>query len=217
MKTINVSGLVFPGPFPDLDNISKKLDNLVPRNVIGEANWKEFPYRPSVEFSIAYTGNEILLKYYVTEESFKVEKTESNDPVYEDSCVEFFFSPSDDGIYYNFEFNGIGTCLAGYGTGRKGRISIDPAVISRIRRISSAGNSPIAVRTEEYSWDLTIAIPFSLFIGHNIGSLQGKTFRANFYKCGDKTGIPHYLSWSPVETSIPDYHRPEYFGFLNFI
>jgi hypothetical protein len=39
--------------------------------------------------------------------------TRSNQQVYEDSCVEFFVAPSNDGIYFNFEFNAIGTILMG--------------------------------------------------------------------------------------------------------
>ena len=40
------------------------------------------------------------------------------------------------------------------------------------------------------------------------------SLRANFYKCGDKTAHPHYLSWSPIHTEKPDFHRPEFFGEL---
>ena len=40
--------------------------------------------------------------------------------------------------------------------------------------------------------------------------------KANFYKCGDKLSVPHYLSWNPVTTEKPDFHRPEYFGLLEF-
>jgi len=28
---------------------------------------------------------------------------------------------------------------------------------------------------------------------------------------------PHYVTWNPVGTEQPDYHRPEYFGELKFI
>ena len=40
------------------------------------------------------------------------------------------------------------------------------------------------------------------------------SIRANFYKCGDKTAHPHYLSWSPIDTPKPDFHRPDFFGEL---
>ena len=36
----------------------------------------------------------------------------------------------------------------------------------------------------------------------------------NFYKCGDATEMPHYLSWNPIQTERPDFHRPEFFGEL---
>jgi len=47
--------------------------------------------------------------------------------------------------------------------------------------------------------------------------LKGKIFRANFYKCGDKLTVPHYVTWNPVGTENPDYHQPEHFGLLKFI
>jgi hypothetical protein len=43
-----------------------------------------------------------------------------------------------------------------------------------------------------------------------------ETIRANFYKCGDSTAVPHYLSWSHIATETPDFHRPEFFGELYF-
>jgi hypothetical protein len=43
-----------------------------------------------------------------------------------------------------------------------------------------------------------------------------ETLRANFYKCGDGTSVPHYLSWNQVITETPDFHRPEFFGEISF-
>ncbi len=217
MKTLEVSKLKFKSVSPGLDEISERFDNLNIKNPLGELNWKDFDYKPDVKFSAGYTGNEILLKYYVTEQWFKAENTESNQEVYEDSCVEFFVLPAAGGIYYNFEFNGIGTCLMGTGTARENRSRVDPGIISRIRRLSSAGNKPVREKAGEFSWTITIAIPLNVLIHHKITNLKGKEFRANFYKCGDKLSVPHFLSWNPVRTEKPDYHRPEYFGLLKFI
>jgi hypothetical protein len=44
----------------------------------------------------------------------------------------------------------------------------------------------------------------------------GVQWRANFYKCGDKTSHPHWLTWSVVDKPEPDFHRPEFFGILEF-
>ena len=217
VKTLEVSKFGFSSEYPELDEISEKLDSLSFKNPVEVLNWKGFGYKPDVKFSIAYTGHEILLKYYVTEQWFKAEKTETNQAVYEDSCVEFFVSPSDDGIYYNLEFNGIGTCLMGSGTGRENRRRTDPEIISMIRRRTSAGEKSVSEKSGGFSWTITIAIPFDVLFHHSITELKGKTFRANFYKCGDKLSVPHFVTWNPVGTEKPDFHRPEYFGFLKFV
>lgn len=216
MKVIEVEKLNFSTASPGLDEISLSLDRNIKKEAVDVLNWNDFTYRPDVSFAIAYTDNEILLKYYVTEEYFKAEKTRSNEGVYEDSCVEFFVSPSDDGIYYNFEINGIGTILLGNGTERSNSRTVDPEIISKIRRKSSVGDKPVSERTGNFSWDITIAIPFEVFFRHEIKDLKGKTFRANFYKCGDKLTVPHYVTWNPINTPNPDYHRPEFFGLLKF-
>jgi hypothetical protein len=67
-----------------------------------------------------------------------------------------------------------------------------------------------------FSWTLTLAIPFDVFFDHNISNLTGKTFRANFHKCGDKLTLPHYVTWNPIETEKPDFHQPAYFGLVKF-
>ena len=38
------------------------------------------------------------------------------------------------------------------------------------------------------------------------------TMMANFYKCADLTSTPHFLSWAPIDTPEPDFHRPEFFA-----
>lgn len=217
MKTLIINKLEFKTEFPALGEISEKLDNQVFKNPLEEINWKEFNYKPDIKFSVGYTSHEILLKYYVTENWFKAEKTETNQMVCEDSCVEFFLSPENDRIYYNLEFNGIGTCRMGMGTGRSDNTKADPEIISRIRRKTSLGNQRIKAKSGEISWTITMAIPSDIFYKHRIPDLKGCVFRGNFYKCGDKLYVPHYLSWNPVGTEKPDFHRPEYFGILKFI
>jgi hypothetical protein len=213
MKNIEASYLLFNSDFPDLDSVSAALDS-VEKNKIDQINWADFIYKPEAAFSIGYTEREIMLKYFVTEDCFKAEQTESNQNIWEDSCVEFFVSPADDSLYYNFEFNGIGTCLLGAGASRDDRNRADPRIIAGIRRKSSAGTLPVAEIIGKFTWTLTIAIPFYIFFHHKIEVLKGKSIKANFYKCGDKLSKPHYVTWSPVRTPRPDFHRPEFFGII---
>jgi hypothetical protein len=217
MKIAEVRRIKTRTAYPGLDEISAIMDERNEKLLIDTLNWKGYTYKPEVELSVSYSDHEIFLKYYITEDYFKAEKTETNQMVCEDSCVEFFVSPEDDGIYYNLEFNGIGTCLLGTGTGRENSIRADPEVISKIRRLTSVGEKPVNETEGEFKWTITIAIPFEVFFHHKIKELKGKTFRANFYKCGDMLKVPHYVTWNPVGTEKPDYHQPGYFGLLRFI
>lgn len=217
MKKISVKRGIFEEPIAAMDKVSRFLDSIIPRHNIDVINWKGYSYKPQVSFSIAYSDREIFLKYFIKEDYYKAEKTRTNEMVCEDSCVEFFVSPEDDGLYYNFEFNGIGTCLMGYGTGRSDNMLASPDTVSRIRRMTSRAGVPEKEIKKIVDWTLTIAIPFEVFFHHEISSLKGKTFRANFQKCGDNLSMPHFITWNPIHTPGPDFHRPEYFGLLKFI
>jgi DNA-directed RNA polymerase beta subunit len=118
MKVAEVKKIELKSDYPALKEISTRMDEQNEKLMVGTINWKGYNYKPEVALSIAYSDNEVFLKYYITEDYFKAEKTVTNQMVCEDSCVEFFVSPEDDGIYYNLEFNGIGTCLMGTGTAR---------------------------------------------------------------------------------------------------
>lgn len=217
MQVIEVKKSNFETEYPELKEISARMDKLAEKHKVNIINWQQYNYKPEVSFSVEYSEKEIYIKFYITEDYFKAEMTEPNQMVYEDSCVEFFVSPEEDGIYYNLEFNGIGTCLLGSGTSRGDRTLANTAIISKIRRLTSAGNKPIKEKKGKIAWTITLAIPFEVFFHHKVKELKGKTFRANFYKCGDKLTLPHYLTWSPVDTSKPDFHQTAYFGLLRFI
>lgn len=216
MKSLKVKRLDIDDEKPALEKISKLLDKLGQGNKIDQLPWKDFSYQPDVRFNIAYGGNELYLKYYVTEKHIRAKYDKSNQMVCEDSCVEFFVSPSNDGVYYNFEFNCIGTCLLGKGISRNDSKILDPGVIKGIRRVSTLGNRPFAERSGEFHWELTIIIPLESFIDHKISELKEKKFRANFYKCGDKLSEMHYLTWNRVGTNDPDFHQPAFFGEMEF-
>ncbi len=217
MKTIVVSKLNTIEKIPSMAEVSARLDELGEGHAIDTVNWKDFSYKPGVRFNIAWGENEIYIKYYVRESNVKAEKSKTNEMVCEDSCVEFFVSPSDDGLYYNLEFNPIGTALIGSGHGRHDSTRADARIVDGIRRLTSMGDAPFGEISGDLQWTITLAIPLETFFHHKTGSLKGKSFRANFYKCGDKLSNPHFVTWNPVGTEKPDYHRPEHFGILKFV
>ena len=179
-------------------------------------NWAEYPYKPKVNFRIAHTQDSILLHFKVKEESIRARYGEDNGSVWTDSCVEFFSIPADDGVYYNIECNCIGTILVGAGPARNGREHAPKEITALVQRWSSLGNVPFEEQADESGWEVALIIPYKVFFKHQIDSLDGKEIKANFYKCGDELQTPHFLSWNPIEIEKPDFHRPDFFGTLEF-
>jgi hypothetical protein len=178
-------------------------------------NWVEAP-DVNVSFDIHHRGTSILLKYRVTESQVRAVHTGFHKPVWEDSCVEFFISLPEDPAYYNFEFNAIGAILGAYGPDRNQREPVPVEFLECIQIQSSLGTHPFESIRGIISWELDIVLPVTLFHHHEIRDIAGTHARGNFYKCGDKLDRPHYLSWQPVGTEKPDFHRPEFFGDLEF-
>lgn len=178
--------------------------------------WAHVGEKPVVHFAIAHDGAHIYLRYTVQEHSVIAKTTQKNGPVWQDSCVEFFVIPENDGVYYNFEMNCIGAILLYAGKTRQERTPATDAVIDKIVIESSLGSKPFEEQTGYFDWTLTAVIPISCFFQHDVITLKGKTCRANFYKCGDGLSQPHYLAWNNIETATPDFHTSQYFGEIMF-
>ena len=82
-------------------------------------------------FNISHDEQHIYLKYFVQESNIKAVYKKFNDPVFEDSCVEFFIS-FDKGNYYNLEFNCIGTILGAYGENKNSRQWLDIDLLKKL-------------------------------------------------------------------------------------
>jgi hypothetical protein len=214
MQKLTIKEIKYKYPV-NLDIAEKLLEEHTVTNPIKILNWKEFNYLPEVNFRIGYSDNEIWLKYYVKEKHLRAVETRTNGDVYKDNCVEFFLS-LDRKNYYNFEFNCIGTIHLGWGTGRHNRTFVDPSIIDKMEVRSSLGNRVITERSGNFEWEIMIRIPLVCLAFTNLRTYKGMKAKGNFYKCGDETKVPHFVTWIPVKTENPDYHRPEFFGDLFF-
>jgi hypothetical protein len=192
---------------------------------IDKAPWLGYQIKPNASFSIAYTKDAILLKFYVKKDELKITFHSPNDPVFKDSCVEFFISFDKGRSYYNFEWNAIGTCLIGFGLSNEKRTFLPVDQVRSIGVYSSIQSSSEGALTNIRSsssnsagldWSLVCRIPLEIFIHHRIDSLSGVGARANFYKCGDECTTPHYLAWNDIQAPGPNYHQPDFFGHLSF-
>lgn len=213
MKAIQATLLPNINSNTDPFAVSVLLDQL-PKHAIGNAPWAEFA-DPAVktEFSIAHAPGYILLKYRV-EEPFSIPiYLNPNEPVYKDSCVEFFLALDEGGHYYNFEFNQAGTGLLAYGTGTERSL----LSAERVREIKYSRAFKHHKAQGRMSWELSLMIPYSTLEFHDISSLSDFDCRANFYKCGDDLPNPHYFAWNNIHAESPNFHLPEFFGSLKFL
>ena len=216
MKKLSVKRLQeHPASAADIPALFDKAG--IEHHTINQVNWPEaYPYVPEVNFRIAHTGNTILIEYSVKEDSVRAVAPHDNGHVWEDACCEFFSRPADDDVYYNIECNCSGTLLIGSGPTREGRTLAPAEVLAQVDRWSSLGRTPFDEKTGKHAWQLALTVPLSAFFRHRLTTLGGHNVRGNFYKCGDKLQTPHFLSWNAINVPKPDFHRPDFFGELNF-
>jgi hypothetical protein len=87
---------------------------------------------------------------------------------------------------------------------------------NEIQIASSIGNKAFEEKSGENLLEMTVVIPKPVFI-HNQGlQLTQLTADANFYKCGNDSRQPNYLTWSPLGTERPGFYQPDFFGLLRF-
>ena len=181
---------------------------------IDQVNWKDlFPKKLPVTVRVAHDKQRLYLLYNIEGEQLRAVNTVDFGSVWEDSCVEFFVQHEGQTDYINFECNVLGALLSRKHVSRDKGVSQSDDVMASIKRHSS-----IIHRYEDgkqvSDWSMFLEIP-KLAVGFAEGeSLSGKRLRANFYKCGDETPEPHYLSWSPIGLEKPNFHVPQFFGLL---
>ena len=180
-------------------------------------NWpEEYPYAPQVGFRMFHTGDYLMLRFDVMERYTAALVAQDNGEVWTDSCVELFIAP-DEEMYYNFETTCIGRMLLG---ARKSRTEAEHAsagVLASVKRYPTLpSGEPFAEREGDNRWSLTLAIPPQALFRHALTDWSGMQARMNLYKCGDRLSHPHFLSWRPIRTEKPDFHRPEFFERVTF-
>ena len=195
--------------------VVKSVDSLpadwstIEKAVMDEAPWVK-DYVPVTYAQIVFVKNDgFYIRMTCEEKDPKATYTKWMDPVYNDSCMEFFASfDASSQQYMNVEVNSLGTALSAYGV--KGKRTT----------ISDILGYPLVVQADvrETEWSILIHLTLSeiekVFGVKPDTFVSGYAFRANFYKCGDKTDVVHYNMWNRVDTKKPSYHEPNYFGKL---
>jgi hypothetical protein len=181
-------------------------------------------HRPRVRARLLHDGATLSGLFRVEDRHVRSVHTRFGEPVYQDSCVEIFLQPKAGRGYLNFEMNAGGALLASHVTDHR-RTPEGFAAFTRLteedgRQVAVRSSLPPVVEPEiegPVDWQLAFSIPATLlekYVGP-IGPLAGQEWRANLYKCGDRTSHPHWASWSPVDAL--NFHLPHCFGTLRFL
>lgn len=102
------------------------------------------------------------------------------------------------------------------GKGRDNRTISKEDNLQRIDRWASLGRKSIGLIEQETHWELALVVPVAAFWRHNYGALFGKAFLVNVYNCVGSGDDRQYVTWKPIDTPSPDFHRPEYFRRVYF-
>lgn len=200
----------------ELDDIA--LDKAMPlleergvRCPIDSLNWShEYPYHPLTVVNAAHSSDAIYLDFFVRCNYLRAVNARNNTPVWEDSSVSFFVKPSPNGDYWNFDINCIGAINAAHRNERRPVHRLSDQEIDSIDRYASCGYQPFREIEGLFVWNVVVRIPLSILgIKYEGAPILMK---GNLYKCASGTSQPHFLSWNPVSTPVPDFHVPQSFG-----
>lgn len=196
----------------DLQGVEAAFAEVAPQR-IACCNWAaSYPYAPEVSFRMFHTGPWLMVRFDVSERYTMARVTGDNGEVWTDSCVELFIAP-DASCYYNFETTCVGRMLLAHHLSRHEGESAPAEVLAGVRRYPSLPfGETFEEREGDNRWTLTLAIPPQALFCHRIDDWSGMHVRMNLYKCGDRLSHPHFLSWMPIHTEKPDFHRPEFFA-----
>ena len=168
---------------------------------IDKINWKEYDYCPNTTAKMLYNEKGICVQMETDEEDIVARCRTQNGGVCQDSCMELFLRANEnDERYINIEFNAFHTINLGFRYDRPRRVNPD---------VKNAYFNPQSY-IDESKWILQYFIPFEFIDGLYGG--HTKKMYGNIYKCGEDVARKHFVTYAPIDTPQPDFHRPEYFA-----
>ena len=174
--------------------------------------WDTGRNREPATVRVLYDTRAVYLQFHVEDNQIAATTTTLNGPVYEDSAVEFFASPTDAGNhYFNFEVNCVGTIHLGWGPHRHDRTHVSSASADRIRVETSETGPTRDPSPDDEGWWLAAALPFETLTelaGTKVAPESATVWRGNFQRLGSGR---EFAVWAPIDAPEPDFHRPDAF------
>ena len=181
-------------------------------------------HRPVARARLLYDAANLYLRFRVEDCYVVARHTQFQDPVWRDSCVEFFVQPRPSVGYFNFEINCGGALLSYYiedptrtpdGFAKYTRLA--PEDGERIRIVHSLPSIVMPEQPGPVVWHIGCQIPLAVLETYAgpLGPLAGQAWRGNFYKCADDSSHPHWASWASIG-EVLNFHQPSRFAALRF-
>lgn len=209
-------------PIPINGDWDKKEWSGVEAGEITHFTWVDPKFKPVTQMKMAYDDDNFYVIFKVRDQYVRALATEINGDVWEDGAVELFFAPDTLKTlqYFNLEINCIGTPLMFYI--RKPMSDYTKLIEKDIRKIQIASTleGPIDDEiTEPVTWIIEYKVPLAMieYYARVSRPAPGVTWRANFFKIATNSSNEHYVTWSPVISENPHFHKPEFFGELKFV
>lgn len=177
-------------------------------------------HQPKTQAKLRYDDEAIYVIFRVEDQYIRAVAQEIHGKVWEDSCVEFFFSPDKtvNAGYFNLEMNCGGTFLLHFNTEPGQPQKVDLADCQKIEVAHTLPKTIDPEITEPTTWAVEYRLPFAVLEKYSSVTkpASGVIWRANFYKCADATSQPHWLTWNKVDHPTPNFHLPQFFGQIKF-
>lgn len=183
------------------------------------------PY-PVSQVKLLYSQVGLHLFFRVEDRYVRSVRTQYQDAVWRDACVEFFFEPIAGGGYVNVEVNAGGAFLMKYHPREEGTAAaygVTPVPWEEARELQVKYSLPEVIETEiagPVTWHIQYSIPFDLLEKYfgPLRPVSGRFWRANFYKISLDNSHPHAATWAPipVQDRAQGFHQPRHFGVIRF-
>ncbi len=214
----------------------KKIESAMPKGKWDTGLWQDISpvdidnymgdkpeHMPKTQAKLAYDNEYIYATFRVENDIYiKSSYTNHQDPVWQDSCVEFFFTPNTDTTtgYYGLEINCGGIML--FYRKSNGATDIDAISQDECKQVDVYHSLPAGIKDEilePTTWIIEYRIPLSLIKRHKQYQkpAPGVKWKINLFKCADETSHPHWLTWSVIDLPKPMFHAPEFFGTIEFV
>lgn len=180
--------------------------SVVPEAKLCYSNWNSVTSYDTYFKMCLKKNSGIYVKMRTDETSLRAVCTKRDEPVWQDSCMEFFICAVEGREeYINFEMNSVGAYLTEFGKGKKDRVFLKTLTEREVH---------ITTEVTHEGWSLDLFVPCELISEAYKTDFDGSAciLKGNFYKCGDETDRLHYDSYTQMTTLPPGFHNPECFA-----